>query len=344
MSASKDSNIGVIGAGLRSYLMKYAHKLGQGWRVSACADVRNEALDAFQTKFGKDVTVTNDYREILADPEIKAVFILSPDYCHEEHAVAALNAGKHVYLEKPMAITIDGCDRILKAAYKNNAKIYIGHNMRHMSFVLKMRELIGQGVIGKVKTAWCRHFISYGGDAYFKDWHAERAKSTGLLLQKAAHDIDVMHWFCRGYTRQVVGFGDLTLYDQISDRHSPSEPGDASWSAENWPPLSLKQLNPVIDVEDISLMLMRFDNGVLGSYQQCHFAPDAWRNYCVIGTHGRIENFGDEPGKCVIKLWNRRSGYNPDGDEQFVISEEDGGHGGADPKIVAEFLNYIENG
>ena len=59
-------------------------------------------------------------------------------------------------------------------------------------------EPYGRGHIGEVKAGWCRHFVGWGGDFYFKDWHADRTKSTGLLLQKGAHDIDVLHWLCGG--------------------------------------------------------------------------------------------------------------------------------------------------
>ena len=85
-------------------------------------------------------------------------------------------------------------------------------------------------------------------------------------------------------------------------------------------------------------------SGVLCSYQQCHYAPDGWRNYTIIGTAGRIENFGDVPGECVVRLWNRKKYYNPYGDEQFDIPAVSGGHGGADPNIVAEFVRYVRTG
>jgi hypothetical protein len=92
------------------------------------------------------------------------------------------------------------------------------------------------------------------------------------------------------------------------------------------------------------MMHMQLDNGVFCSYQQCHYAPDAWRNYTIIGSEGRIENFGDGPGHCVVRLWNRRTYYNPYGDEQFFIPPVGGGHGGADPRIVAEFVRYVREG
>ncbi|MBA4386762.1 MAG: oxidoreductase [Verrucomicrobia bacterium] len=343
MRRKKEVRIGVIGAGGRGNLARHAHKPEENVRLVAGADTRDEALRKFAEAHGPDVFVTKDYREILRRADIHAVFITTPDFLHEEMALAAISAGKHVYLEKPMAITREGCDRILKAARKNRVKLYLGHNMRHMTFVQKMKELIANGAIGEVRAGWCRHFISYGGDAYFKDWHAERSKSTGLLLQKAAHDIDVLHWLCGGFSRRVNAMGNLSVYNLVKDRHQASERGNAGWSPVNWPPLEQKGMNPVINVEDLSMMQMELDNGVLCCYQQCHYAPDAWRNYTIIGTEGRIENFGDEPGRCVVRLWNRRTDYNPYGDEQYFIPPVRGGHGGADPRIVDEFVRYIRD-
>jgi predicted dehydrogenase len=286
-----------------------------------------------------------DYHNLL-ELELDAVFVTTPDFLHEEHAVAALQAGRAVYLEKPMAITIEGCDRILRTAQEHRAILYVGHNMRHFAVIQKMKEWIDAGAIGQVKVAWCRHFVSYGGDAYFKDWHADRTRSTGLLLQKGAHDIDVLHWLCGSYTRVVTAMGGLTLYDQIADRHNVAERGNASFVEANWPPLTQTGLNPTIDVEDVSMMLMQLDNGVLASYQQCHYTPDAWRNYTIIGTEGRIENLGDGIGDdSCVRLWNRRTDrFNPEGNETFSLAQRQGGHGGGDPSIVAEFLRYVRQG
>lgn len=335
-----DMRIGVIGSGGRGGLAAHAHRPGEGSRVVACCDTNPKAFERNRERYGQDIFTTADYRELLAQP-LEAVFVTTPDFHHEEHAIAALQAKRPVFLEKPMAITVAGCDRILRTARQNETKLYLGHNMRHFQGILKMKELIDAGAIGEVKTAWCRHFVAYGGDAYFKDWHAERANTTGLLLQKGAHDIDVIHWLCGGYTSQVTAMGELMLYDRITDRHDESERGDATFRRENWPPLSQKQLNPVIDVEDVSMMLMRLDNGVLASYQQCHFTPDAWRNYTFIGSAGRIENFtGADPH---IRLWDKRvGGY--DAFKRVDIPTADGGHEGGDPRVVAEFVRFVQEG
>ena len=136
-----------------------------------------------------------------------------------------------------MAITIDGCDKLLKTAYETGSKLYLGHNMRHFPAILKMKEIIDSGLIGELRAGWCRHFVNYGGDAYFRDWHSERKNTTGLLLQKGAHDIDVMHWLMGGYTNSVVGMGMLSVYDKCARRSHAEGAGCAAWSDARWPPL-----------------------------------------------------------------------------------------------------------
>lgn len=207
-----------------------------------------------------------------------------------------------------------------------------------------MKRLIDEGAIGEVKAVWCRHFVGHGGDYYFKDWHADRSRTTGLLLQKGAHDLDVIHWLTDSYTRSVAAMGDNVVYGAIEDRRDRSNERMGEWfSLENWPPTELTGLHPVIDVEDLSQVSMRLANGVLATYEQCHFTPDYWRNYTVIGTHGRIENFGDETGGKV-GLWDHRHrGYAPP-DREFAIPAEEGSHGGADSLLVTEFLRFAREG
>ncbi len=336
--------IGVIGFGLRSGLAAVAHRPDEGSQIVAVCDPRPERRRHARELY-PDALVTADLAELLA-AELDAVFVLSPDYLHEEHAVAVLEAATAVYLEKPMAVTTAGADRILATAERTGSKLYVGHNMRHLPVIQAMRRLILDGAIGQVKAIWCRHFIGHGGDFYFKDWHAERAKSTGLLLQKGAHDIDVIHWLAGGYTRRVSAMGGLTVFSQTVE---PTPQADylppEGWSHLNtWPPLTQTGLNPAMDVEDLSMVTMALDNGVFATYQQCHYTPDYWRNYTVIGTEGRLENFGDGTG-AEVKVWNtRRSSYPGDADRTVVIGEATGGHGGADPEIVGEFLRFVRDG
>ena len=336
-------NFGVVGWGLRSSIAKEAHRPDDGHRLLALADPSDVAQANFLKYVGEGAHAVH-HLEALIDLRPDAIFILTPDHLHEQHAVMALEAGIPIYLEKPMAITIEGCDRIMATAARTGTKLYVGHNMRHFPIVRKMKELIDSGAIGEVKTAWCRHFISYGGEAYFQDWHADRRNTTGLLLQKGAHDIDVLHWLCGGYSSRVTAMGRLAVYGDIQDRLTPEESITVKFQ-NTWPPHSLAPVHHTVDVEDISMMLMELDNGVLASYQQCHFTPDSWRNYTVIGTEGRIENFGDVPGNGQIKLWNTAAhGWRESANYEWTPDMLTGSHGGADSLIIDEFLRYLEHG
>ncbi|MEV6158715.1 Gfo/Idh/MocA family oxidoreductase [Nonomuraea sp. NPDC052129] len=339
----EDLRIGVIGLGMRGALARYAHRPGQGSVVTALCDTDPAVLKSQAGRFDAEF-LTEDYRRLLDRDDLDAVIVLTPDDTHERVAIDCLEAGKAVYLEKPLAITVEGCDNVLRAARRTGTRLYVGHNMRHMGVVRLMRDIIQQGVIGEPKTVWVRHFVSYGGDFYFKDWHADRTRTTGLLLQKAAHDLDVIHWLAGGYTTRVNALGDLMLYGDLP-RREPGTPRPEGWLSEfEWPPTSRVDLNHVVDVEDVSVMNMRLDNGVIAAYQQCHFTPDYVRNYTVIGTEGRLENFGDGPGDTV-KVWNTGpSDYREDGDIAYRVPDATGSHGGADADIMREFCGFVRDG
>jgi predicted dehydrogenase len=340
-SAPTPVRLGVVGFGVRSSLLRSSTG-GVEWTVSAVCDPSRRGRSDAQAAF-PDALVTADL-ETLLDADVEAVVVLAPDHLHEAIAVRALRAGVAVFCEKPLATTIEGCDAVLRAAYESGTRLYVGHNMRHMPVVRLMRELILGGRIGAVQAIWCRHFVGHGGDFYFKDWHADRRNSTGLLLQKGAHDIDVIHYLADSASTSVAAMGDLLVYGGLAGRREPGDARMTDWFDDcGWPPRELRDLNPVVDVEDLSMMIMRLENGVLASYQQCHFTPDYWRNYTIIGDRGRIENLGDGPGGR-IGLWNKRHDRWSDPDEVITLPDEAGGHGGADPDMLAEFVRFVRDG
>ncbi|MEU9859384.1 Gfo/Idh/MocA family oxidoreductase [Streptomyces sp. NPDC047971] len=338
-----DLRIGVIGLGLRGNLARSAHRPGQGSVVAGVADL-DPAVRARVPERFPGARAFGDHRALLDDDGIDAVIVATPDDTHEAVARDALEAGKAVYVEKPLGITVEQCDAILRTAYETGSHLYVGHNMRHMGVVRLMRDIIARGDIGEPKTVWVRHFVSYGGDYYFKDWHADRRRTTGLLLQKAAHDIDVIHWLAGGYTRRVNALGDLMVYGDLPRREAGTPRPEGWLRAFEWPPGARTDLHHIVDVEDVSVMNMRLDNGVVAAYQQCHFSPDYWRNYTVIGTEGRLENFGDRPGD-EVRVWNTGpSDYRTDADAIHKVPDAEGGHGGADARIVEEFCRFAREG
>ncbi|MCU1404480.1 MAG: oxidoreductase [Glaciihabitans sp.] len=340
--------VAVIGFGARAQIAEHVAVARPGAHIVAIADSnpdgQGRALAAYPA-----ATIHPSLDALIeahrsGDATIDAAIVTTPDNTHEGVAVALLQAGIAVYLEKPLAITLEGADRVLTTAAETGTALYVGHNFRHSGVVRTMREIIERGEIGEVKAVWVRHFVGNGGDYYFKDWHADRSKTGTLLLQKASHDIDIVHYLASGYTRRVVGMGDLMVYGDITDRRDRTGEVMPDWfSFDNWPPASHTGLNPVVDVEDVSMMLMTLDNGVMASYQQCHFTPDYWRNYTVIGTEGRLENIGDTAGG-VVKVWNRRHDWQVDGDLEYPIEGVTSGHDDADLLTMTEFFDHLVDG
>jgi len=338
--------IGMIGVGGRGGLWRHWHNPDGGRSVVvAGADVSESALDAFRHGAGGNPFTSKDYRAVLDRDDVDAVAVCTPDFCHEEHAVAALKAGKHLFLEKPMAITTEGCDRILQTWRASGKRMMIGFNMRYMRIFRVMKEIVESGAIGEIKAVWVRHFVGYGSDFYYHDWHATRANATSLLLQKGSHDIDMIHWLSGAYSKRVAAFGGLDFFggDKPNDLTCDVCP-EVRTCIEARPNSTLRQcaFRKEVDVEDNQVMIMELDGGIKASYLQCHFTPDYHRNYVLIGTEGRVEN--SEPDMKVWVKTRRSNTYREYADRTYDIKEADGGHGGADPVICSDFLDMVLDG
>lgn len=346
----EEIKIGVIGVGGRGTLSDLFNSEEFKTRVVAGADPSETQLAAFKARNKGVEFTTADYKELLAREDIDAIAVFSPDFCHEEHAVAVLEAGKDLFLEKPMAITVEGCDRILDAWRRSGKKFFMGFNMRYMNWVRTMKQIVEEGTIGPVQSVWVRHFVPSGGDYYFHDWHATRRNATSLLLQKASHDIDVVHWIAGGYGKRVTGMGkrayfggdmpnDLTCKECNVRATCPDVQKEDS-------PRQLCCFRREIDQEDVNQIMWELDNGVLCAYQQCHFASQNFRgrNYIFIGTKGMVENFWSDGHDCVEVTLRRSTDWKSHSDRIYKVKNVPGTHSGADPEMARDFLGMLRNG
>ena len=320
--------LGVIGNGLRGNLSRYWHQPEKEGRsvITGFAELNDEAMAKFKREITDEIFFTDNYKDLLTRDDVDAIVVLTEDYKHKDHAIEALRAGKDVYLEKPMAITIEDCDEIIREWKKSGQKLMIGFNMRFMPMYQTMKKVIDDGVIGDVKAIWVRHFVGMGGIFYYQDWHRNSKYTNSLLLQKASHDIDVIHMLSDSYVKKVSAFGSLDFY------------GDP----ENFEADGLEHQTDVeIDVEDNSVLIMELENGIKASYLQNHFTPDYQRNYTVIGTKGRMEN--DEVNETITIKTRNTDSLEDKSDIVIKMKPTEGVHAGGDLRITESFIDYILN-
>ncbi len=337
--------IGVIGIGGRGRIARHWKREDGKSVVVGGADITDKYLDEFREFNGDDVFFTHDYRELIARDDIDAIAVTSPDFTHEEYAVAALEAGKHVFCEKPLAITIEGCDRILEAWRASGRHFMVGFNMRYMRMFNVMKQIADDGVIGEIKAVWVRHFVGQGGNFYYHDWHATRQNATSLLLQKGSHDIDMIHWITGRYTRRVVAMGSLDFFggDKPNDLDCRDcDEIDTCPDPFTAPTRTQCAFREEVDVEDHEMLLMDLEGGIKAAYLQCQYTPDYARNYCFIGTKGRME-CRDIVGDVTVLI---RKGNAPEqlSNRTYHVKTAEGGHGGADPVIADDFVQMLLTG
>jgi len=184
--------IGIIGAGRICGAHATAVLALPETRLAAIAEVDEGRLgQAVQTYGCKGCA---DYREMLQDPGVEAVIIGLPHWLHREVTVDCLNAGKHVLLEKPMAMTVAECDEMLAAAKTAGKKLMVAHSQHFFPVNIAAREFIRQGGIGHVVIAtdtWYKPFHDGARPA----WFLEDAKGGGMWSMNGSHMIDRLCFF-----------------------------------------------------------------------------------------------------------------------------------------------------
>lgn len=193
--------LGMIGMGgiAGCHLNAYEKLAGKAQIVACCDNILERANGtaeraAINNGYGAGTTklqvkAYTDYRELLADPTIEAVDICLPTYLHAEVSIAALQAGKHVMSEKPMALTVEDCDRMVAAAQETGRILMIGQCIRFWPEYLCLKEIVDSGKYGKVLGASFSR-ISGRPRTSVNNWMLNPALSGGGILDLHIHDTD----------------------------------------------------------------------------------------------------------------------------------------------------------
>ncbi len=163
---------------------------------------------------------TPHVEDVLDNPDIQGVIITTETNRHAEMAVAAAAAGKHILCQKPMALTLEDCDRMADAAEKAGVKFVMAYQMRHDPSNQKIKELVESGVLGRISLLRRRHCIPVLFNDDFVNgpthWHIEPEKNMGMFMDDASHATDFIHWIM-GRPASVMAEIENTVTDVAPD-------------------------------------------------------------------------------------------------------------------------------
>lgn len=205
----------------------------------------------------------SDAKELINDKEVNAIYIATPPAFHEEYAIAAINAGKPVYIEKPMALNFASANMIAKVANEKNIKVSIAHYRRGQPLFNKVKELLKENIIGEIRFAKLEFYKKpLNKEALTIPKVAWRVNPEiaggGLFHDIAPHQIDLMYWF----------FGEIEKASGYSTNQSGSYKAD-----------------------DIVSGNILFKSGVIFNGLWCfNVAPENVKDYCEIqGSEGKMQ-------------------------------------------------------
>jgi predicted dehydrogenase len=215
---SREVGIGIIGTGFARTTQLPAWAACEGARIVAVASGHRENAEAAAREFSIPF-VAADWREVLAHSDVDLVSIVTPPVTHAEMAVGALEAGKAVLCEKPLAMNSEETARMCEAARASGRLALIDHELRFLPARRRMRELI-QGVeVGRVRHA---KFLFRGGSRAVADtpwsWWSDEAAGGGALGAIGSHAVDALHWLLGTRVSHVSA----SLASHVTERRDPT--------------------------------------------------------------------------------------------------------------------------
>lgn len=236
--------------------------------VAVCR--RNEEkLREFAEAFGTPIATTNA-DELLASPEVDAVYIATPVNFHCPQTLAAARAGKHVLVEKPMAMSVAECDQMIAACRNAGVQLGVAYYRPFYPVIKRMQELVEQGEIGSVlsvSATTCTPFaINSGDDGYWRV--LPESGGGGALMDIGSHRLDLF----------------LRMFGAIVDVKAHCGTVAATY-----------------DADDVATLALRFESGVHGILHCCFGAETDPDEFAILGTRGRLVSRPLNGGELIIE-------------------------------------------
>jgi predicted dehydrogenase len=209
MSETPVLRLGFIGLGqaVNRMFQQYPHIKELPFRIAAAADPREHALDAFRRQFNGEAYASAE--DLCRSRNVDVVYIATPPELHREQVEMAASYGKHIVVEKPMALTIEDCDAMVRAAEKGGVKLLAGHTHSFDAPIRKMREIVTSGQIGDLVMINTWNFNEFNP----RPWPTEELRTTyGPVLNQAPHQVDIVRQLAGGLVRSVRA---QTIWDPL---------------------------------------------------------------------------------------------------------------------------------
>ena len=202
---NKAPGLGVIGGGIwAQHHMNAARELEQEGRARLAGMASKTEETRAKVTAQYKIFGTTDYRELLRRDDVHAVSIVTPDHLHLEMAIAAMDAGKHVIVEKPMDLTVEGCEEMIRAARKNRVLLFVDFHKRYDPVHQKARQLILQGKLGRIQYGY-----AYMEDKIVvpRDWFPKWAEKSTPFWFIGVHQVDLLRWSLKDEAIKVSAHG-----------------------------------------------------------------------------------------------------------------------------------------
>lgn len=277
--------------------------------IAVCDIVEERASELAEQYKAKSYT---NYKDLLDDPEITAVSVCTPNYLHADISVAALNAGKHVLCEKPMATSLEEAKEMIEAAEKNNRRLMIAHNQRFVPSHEKAKQLIEKGEIGKIYSF--RTAFGHGGP---EGWSVDGKES----------------WFFRKNEAFIGAMGDLGVHKTDLLRYIL---GEEIVEVGAFVETSAKEN---ADVDDTAVCMLKTESGIIGTLAASWSYVSKEDNSTVIYGEKAIMRLEDDPAYSLIVQY--KTGEVVNYELGGIQTNEEGKQ--TDSQVIKHFVNAILN-